>query len=218
MNAREQFADVVVGAAALLGRVALVRREFEAAAVWSRRALDQHRSEHGPDAGFDYALETLARVALAAQDHDEAASGLDGVGRGPDPWCYHGRLIGEARRVGCRCCEAEVALARGEIDVAREMLRGALAWAIRADLVAAALGVIASAARYFRVVGQVERAQRMLRYVCAHPRATYEARAGAAFELGSGAGEVAVGCDDGIVGVREVAASVAAALAATDAA
>ncbi len=221
--AREQFGDEVAGAAALLGRVALVRRDVSVAEEWSRKALDRHRSAHGSDAGFDFALETMARAALVAGDHEAAASWLDGVGRGPNPWWFHGRLPGEARRIACRCCEAEVLVARGEIAAARELLREVLEWATRAELVAATLGALVSAARLFRAVGEAERAESLLRYVLDHRRATFEARSSAATELGGwtrGHGEVEGGSiptswvDDTVAGVARVASEVAAALGA----
>ncbi|TVR88820.1 MAG: hypothetical protein EA416_13080, partial [Trueperaceae bacterium] len=185
-HAREQFGDVVANAAALLGRVALVRRDVSGAEVWARRALDQHATVHGSSAGFDDALETMARAALAIGDHERAASWLEGVGRGPDPGWNHGRLRHEARRIACRCCEAEVLLARDEIAAAREVLRDVLARATRAELVAATLGALVSAARLFRAVGEVERADWLLRYVRDNRRATFEARSDAAFELAGG--------------------------------
>ena len=220
-HAQEQFGDVVAGAAALLGRVALVRRDFAATEVWSRRALDQHTRVHGSTAGFDDALETMARAALATGDHEAAASWLEGVGRGPDPGWNHGRLRREARRITCRCCEAEVLLARGEIAAAREVLREVLKRATRADLVAATLGSLVSAARVFRAVGEAGRADSLLRYVRDNRRATFEARSSAAFELGGGDGGVGEAdadsvwtesVDDTIAGVAGVASEVTAAL------
>jgi len=222
-HAREQFGDVVAGAAALLGRVALVRRDVPAAAAWSRRALDQHARVHGSTAGFDDALETMARAALASGDHEAAASWLEGVGRGPDPGWNHGRLRREARRIACRCCEAEVLLARGEIAAARARLQEVLESATRANLVAATLGALVSAARVFRAVGEAERAESLLRYVRDHRRATFEARSSAAFELGGwtrGLGEADAdsvrteSVADTIAGVAGVASEVAAALEA----
>ena len=217
-HAREEFGDVVARAAALLGRVALVRRDVAAAEAWSRRALDRYRSVYGSDAGFDYALETMARAALAAGDHEAAASWLDSVGGGP-----HGGLIGETHRIACRCCEAEVLLARAEIAAARELLREVLESATRAELVAATLGALVSVARLFRAVGEAERAETLLRYVRDNRRATFEARSSAAFELGGGDGGVGEAdadsvrmesVDDTIAGVAGVAAEVAAALGA----
>jgi predicted ATPase/DNA-binding SARP family transcriptional activator len=222
-HAREQFGDVVAGAAALLGRVALVRRDVSAAEAWSRRALDRHRSVHGSDAGFAYALETMARAALVSGDHEAAASWLDGVAKGPDPWWYHGRLHREARRIACRCCEAEVLVARREIAAAREVLREVLTWATRAELVAATLGALVSAARLFRAVAEAGRADSLLRYVRDHRCATFEARSSAAFELGGGTRELGTldadgvrteSVDDTIAGVASVALEVAAALSA----
>ena len=212
-NARERFGDTATVAAALIGRVALIRRDRAAAEAWSRRALDQHRAEHGAEAGFDFVLETLARTALAAGDDVAAAAWLDAVGRGPDPWWFEGRLMAEARRIGCRCCVAEVALQRGELGSARGMLRDALDRAIRVELVAAALAVIVSAARLFQVVAEEERARSLLRYVRGHPRATFETRSAAAFALDGGGGALLDTIDDGIGGVVGVASEVASALA-----
>ena len=217
-HAREQFGDVVAGAAARLGRVALVRRDFAAAEAWSRRALDRHRTVHGSDAGFEYALEIMARLALSKGDHEAAASWLEGVGRGPQA-----SLPGEAHRIACRCCEVEVLVARGDVGAARELLREVLEWATRAELVAATLGALVSAARLFRSVGASERADALLRYVRDHRRATFEARSSAAFELGGWtrlrATVVAdvfgtASAEDGIAGVAGVASEVAAALCA----
>ena len=222
-HAREQFGDVMTGAVALLGRVALAQRDVAAAETWSRKALDLHRSAHGSDAGFDFALETMARAALLSGDHERAVAWLADVGRGPDPWWYHGRLPSEARRIACRCSEAEAALGRGEIAVAREVLRDALARATQAELVAATLGALVSAARLFRAVGEEERADWLLRYVRDNRRATFEARSDAAFELaggmrGTGEGDVddlgTESVEDSIVGVAGVASEVTAALEA----
>ena len=226
VHAREQFADVTTGAAALLGRIALVRRDVSGAETWSRRALDLHRSEHGPDAGFDYALETLARAALAMGDDEGAASWLDGLGRGPDPWWYHGRLPSEARRIACRSCVAEVLVARGETAAACEVLQEVLERATEAELVAATLGSLVSVARFFRAMGETERDASLLRFVRDNRRATFEARTRAAFELGDGRRDVGAVNDDGfatasvddtiagVAGVAGVASEVAAALGA----
>ena len=217
-HAREQFGDVVARAAALLGRLALVRRDLAAAEVWSRQALDRHRSVHGANAPFADALETMARVALAAGDHEAAASWLDGVGRGP-----HGSFPGEARRIAARCCEAEVLVARGDITGAREHLCRVLERTTQAELVAATLGALVSAARLFRAVAEAERADSLLRYVRDNRRATFEARSSAAFELGGGTRELGTldadgvrteSVDDTIAGVASVALEVAAALRA----
>ncbi len=212
-NARERFGDAVAIAAALVGRVALIRRDLAAAEAWSRRSLDRHRADHGPDAVFDFVLETLARTALAAGDDVAAAAWLEAVGRGPDPWWFEGRLIAEARRIGCRCCVAEVALHRGEIGSARAVLRDALDHASRAELIAAALWALVSSARLFRLVGEQARARSLLRYVRDHPRATFEARSAAAFEHDGRAATLMDAVDDGIGGVLGVASEVASALA-----
>ncbi len=212
-HARERFGDAVSAATALVGRVALIRRDRTGAEAWSRRALERHRAEHGPDAGFDFVLETLARAALATGDDVAAAAWLDAVGAGPDPWWYQGRLMADARRIGCRCCRAEVALRRGEAGSARDVLRDVLDHAIGAELVAAALGAFVTAARYFEVVGEVERARSLWRYVRDQPRATFEARSAAAFELGAAAVPVLDVGADGCSGVIEVASDVASALA-----
>lgn len=222
-HAREQFADIAPGAAALLGRIALVRRDVSRAEAWSRRALDLHRSEHGPDAGFDYALETLAKAALSTEDDEGAASWLDGVGRGPDPWWHSGRLHVQALRMACRSCEAEVLVARGESEAACEVLQEVLERATEAELVAATLGSLVSVARLFRAMGETERATSLLRFVRDNRRATFEARSSAAFELGGWTrlSETAVAdvfgtasAEDGIAGVASVASEVAAALCA----
>ena len=213
VGAREQFGDVVAHAAAILGRVALVRRDFDAAEAWSTRALAHHREAHGPEAAFDLALETLARVALAAGDHAVAGVWLEGVGHGPEPSWFSGRLVAQARRVACRCCDAEVALLRGEVGAARATLVEALAAAATAELIAAALGALVSAARFFRATGCEERAEALLRYVRDHPRATFEARSAAAFELDGHTGALQAAVDDGIGGVVGVASEVGSALA-----
>ena len=214
-SARERFGDVVAVAAAILGRVALVRHDLEAAEAWSRRALERHHAEHGPEAAFDFVLETLARTALAAGDDTAAAAWLEAVGRGPDPWWFEGRLIAEARAVTCRCCVAELALHRGNIDEARDVLWGSLDRANRAELVAAALTVLVSAARFFRATGDEGSGRGLLSYVRDHPRATFETRSAAASELGEEASEAGDTEDDGVEGVSGVVSRVMAALDCT---
>jgi predicted ATPase/DNA-binding SARP family transcriptional activator len=211
-EARERFGDVVAVAAALIGRVAFVRREFAAAESWSRRALERHRADHGPEAAFDFVLETLARTALEVGDEAAAATRLEAVGRGPDPLWFEGRLIAEARRIACRCCGAEVALRRGDTHTAQHVLLTALERATRAELVSTALGVLVTAARFFRGAGAEERAGALLRYVRGHPRAAFETRSAAARELGDD-GHGTVHVDDGVTGVTSVASEVVTALA-----
>ena len=211
-SARERFGDAVAVATALVGRLALVRRDFAAAEAWTTRALEQHRANHGREAAFDLALETLARVALASDDHAAAGAWLEAVGRGPEPSWFSGRLVAQARLVACRCCEAEVALARGEVEAARVTLREALESATSAELVTATLGALLSTARVLRVIEGEERANALLHYLRDHPRATFETRSAAAFEL-AGKTEVAGEApDDGIDGVLAVASRVNAAL------
>jgi predicted ATPase/DNA-binding SARP family transcriptional activator/tetratricopeptide (TPR) repeat protein len=213
-GARERFGDAVAVATALVGRVALARGDVAAAAAWSTRALEQHRANHGREAAFDLALETLARVALASDDHAGAGAWLESVGRGPEPLWFAGRLVAQARSVACGCCAAEVALARGEVEAARVTVSEALESATSAELITATLGALLSAARVFRVIEGAERADALLRYVRAHPRATFETRSAAAFEL-TGAPEPSGGaCDDGVDGVIAVASRVMAALVA----
>ena len=212
--AREQFVDAAVSAAALLGRVALVRRDLVAATSWSRRALDRHRGIHGPDAAFDFALETLARAALATGDHATAAAWLASVGRGPDPFWRSGPLAASAGRVACRCCEADVALARGEVAAARTLSTEALACATEEELVTAMLGALVSVARVLRVAGSEERADELLRYVQGHARATFESRVAAACERGGDADALEDVTDDGVDGVARVASEAMSALTA----
>ncbi|TVR90415.1 MAG: hypothetical protein EA416_11475, partial [Trueperaceae bacterium] len=210
--ARARFGDAVAVAAALLGRVALVRRDFAAAEAWTARALEQHRTTYGQEAAFDLALETMARVALAADDHAGAAGWLAAVGRGPEPPLFAARLVAQDLRSACRCCEAEVALARGEVEAARVTVSEVLESATSAGLITATLGALLSAARVFRVIERAERADALLRYVRDHPRATFEARSAAAFEL-TGAPEVSGdACDDGVDGVVATASQVITAL------
>ncbi len=210
-SARKRFGDAVAFAAALVGRVALLRHDHATAEAWSRWALDQHRCQHGPEAAFDFALETLARAALAAHDHEAAGACLEAVGRGPEPSLCLGPLVARARRVACRCCEAEVVLARGEVQAARVTVREALESATSAELVAATLGALVSAARVFRAIGRTARANALLRYVHHHPRATFETRLAAAHDRGH-ADSLEVADDDGIAGVGHVASQVIAAL------
>jgi hypothetical protein len=142
---------------------------------------------------------------------------LEAAGRGPDPWWLEGRLIAEARGIACRCCGAEVALRRGDTDEARDVLRESLDRAHRAELVATALGALVRAARFFREVGDDESATGLLRYVRDHPRAAFETRSAAAFELGSDAHVVEDAADDGVEGVCSVTSRVVAALDGTKA-
>ncbi len=212
--ARAQFVDAVISANALIGRVALVRRHLTAAESWSRRALRQHRAIHGPEAAFDYALETLARVALAVGDPAAAAAWLESVGRGPDPFWRLGPLAALAGRVRCSCCEAEVALARGNLGAARELGREALASARDAQLSTATLEALVAAGRIVREDGDEQRASVLFDYVRDHPRAVFESRLAAARERGSGVGDLADASDDGVAGVNLVASEVLELLAA----
>jgi len=210
--ARARFGDAVAVATALLGRVALVRRDFVAAEAWTARALEQHRTRYGREAAFDLALETMARVALASGDPAGAGAWLGAVGRGPEPPLFAARLVAQALRSACRCCEAEVALARGEVEAARVTVSEVLESATSAGLITATLGALLSAARIFRVIERAERADALLRYIRDHPRATFETRSAAAFEL-PGAVEVSGdACDDGVDGVVATASQVLTAL------
>lgn len=213
--AREQFGDAVTVAIALVGRVALVRREFQRAEAWTRRALEHHRRIHGPDAAFDLALETLARAALATGDAAGAGAWLQAVGRGPEPSWFTGRLVALARQVSCRCCAAEAALACGELGSARVTVHDALVSATRAELITVTLGALLTTARVVRACGEEERATALLGYVRDHPRATFEARAAAARELTRTAEGFEDARDDGVDGVIAVAAGVAAEVAAS---
>ena len=212
--ARDQFVDAVVSASALVGRVALVRGDLAAAESWSRRALDRHRANHGSEAAFDFALETLARGALTLGDDAAAARWLESVGRGPDPFWRLGPLAGRARRVRCACCEAEVALIRGQIALARKLTSEALASAGDAELVTATLAALVSAARVFRVGGDEQRAAALFDYVRAHPRAMFESRLAAARERDGDGRDLADALDDGVAGVHGVASEVIEALVA----
>ena len=148
--ARDKFVDAVVRATALMGRVVLVRRDLAAAESWSRRALDRHRAIHGPEAAFGFALETPARVALALGDDAATACWLESVGRGPDPSWRLEPLATRAGRVRCSCCAADVALARGQIGLARKLSSEALDSARDAELVTVMLEALVSAARVRR--------------------------------------------------------------------
>ena len=209
-GARERYGDAVAVATALVGRVALVRRDFAAAEAWTARALERHRTNHGRAAAFDLALETMARVALASDDPAAAGAWLEAVGRGPEPMWFMGALVAQSRRIACHCCEAEVALARGEVEVARGTVCEALESATSAELVTATLGALLSAARVFRVIGDEERAKALLRYLRDHPRATFETRSAAAFELAGTLELSGDAWDDGVEGVIAGAARVIA--------
>jgi ATP/maltotriose-dependent transcriptional regulator MalT len=153
-------------------------------------------------------------VALAAGDLEAAEAWLDAVGQGPEPRWYTGHLATSAGRVALLSCTADVRTARGETDEARGVLHEALEHAASADLVAPVLAVLVSTARYLRSIGDDERADRLLRYVRDHPRATFEARSAAAREQGGRASDVVDADDDGVDGVQRVVSEVMAALAA----
>ncbi len=214
-EARERFPDEVSYATAVIGRVALVRRDLDAAEAWSRRALERHREAHGPQAGFTFAGETLVRVALAEGDPDGAASWLEAAQQGPEPRWYEGHLATTARRVVALTIEADVRVAQGAVGAARATLRDALEVAMSADLVAPGLATLVSAAHCFGSAGDEERRDSLLRYVRDHPRAPYDARCAAARPLAGGNHAVFDGVDDGVEGVMNTISDVAIELART---
>ena len=197
----ESVGDAATVAMAALARVEYLAEDHVAASTWALRALEHHRSRHGPAASYDLALGTLVRTSLQAGDLAAARRWIDEVGRGPDPRWYGGPLPGSAMTVASTVCRAEVELASGDDAAAAAAVRSALMRARREELLAEGLGALLPMARILDRRGAGAHARRLAGFLCGHPRATFETRRAAARLPGAEHARGPGGRDEGSAGV-----------------
>jgi len=197
----ESLGDAATVAMAALARVEYLDGEPIAATTWAQRSLEHHRRRHGPEASYDLACYTLARTELATGDLEAARRWIDEIGRGPEPRWYTGWLTAAAMSVAATVCRAEVELASGDDAAATAAVRAALTRARQEELLTAGLSALVPMARTLHRRGDRAGARRLARFLCRHPRASFETRRAAALLDGAEGAREPAERDDGAAGV-----------------
>jgi predicted ATPase/DNA-binding SARP family transcriptional activator/tetratricopeptide (TPR) repeat protein len=197
----DALGDAATVAMAAIARVEDLDEDDVAAEAWAQRALQHHRSRHGPTASYDLAVSALVHVSLRSRDLAAARRWTEMLGRGPEPRWYAGFLNDSATEVAGAVCRAEVALASDDDDAATTAVHSALTLARREELLSPGLGALVPAARILQRRGARARARRVAAFLGGHPRASFETRRAAVRLCGSTEGPRPAMHDHGPEGV-----------------